>query len=250
MSSLYSTILGFRVFAGDHEKAFNRIIEQAEKRNFQHVMFVTGTRLLRGRWSKKIRPLLTGGHLLLPKGSGVRRAAKLLHQPIETRFAEVDVFMNLLRHALEHKQTLFFLGSCHETISAAVDNLRKNFPGIAILGSHNGYFSEKRGEEIAEAVKKFAPHYLFVGMGFPRQDAWIEKYKKFFPTTVCISVGDTFELCAGTRRRAPQWMRDKGIEGMHKARQQPLRVFRLFCVFLFICASIVQRLRKKGKPHT
>lgn len=243
-----STVFDFRVFGGTRDEALARIFDCAAEKSFHHVMFATGLRLLRGRLSKRYRALYTYAHLILPEGRSVRWAAKVFKHPVAESFSPVEFLMDIIRDAIRGKQTIFFLGSDPEVLSSAIDKLRVSFPEIRIVGSHHGYFSRDRGQDIVQAIRKFSPDYLFVGMGFPFQDFWIEEHREAFPHTTCISVGHAFDLCAGVRQRGPRWMRRAGLEGLYKAGANPLRVGRLFKLVVFVFLVWWDRLfRMKGK---
>jgi N-acetylglucosaminyldiphosphoundecaprenol N-acetyl-beta-D-mannosaminyltransferase len=202
---------------------------------------------LSGRLRRRPAALLKKADLLVPEGRGAGWAARRFRQESGERFAVIDVFMNLIRLSIEKKQTVFFLGGEFETLTAAMENLRKNFPEIRIIGSHHGFFNQSRQGDIVKAIKKFSPDYVFVGMGFPYQDQWVMDNRDGLPDSVFIGVGNAFDLCAGESRRGPQWMRRLGLEGLDKALHRPWRIIRFFKLPVFIVLVFWDRLfRKKG----
>lgn len=245
-------ILGLRIFTGSLEAALDEILLLSEKQTSQQIYFITAVRLLKARLSKKYARIYKNGALLLPVGRGMRWAAKKYGTQLEHMFSPVDLFMDLLRRIIDNKQSVFFLGSKAAAMSKAVDNFRKNFPLLRILGSHAGFFDKQRSEQIVQAINKFSPKYLFVGMGFPKQECWIENNKKTLPDLVTIPVGNAFDLSAGISRRGPAWMKKKGLEGLYKLKTNPLRLFRFFKLILFwfiveLNSFKVRRNRKKYK---
>jgi N-acetylglucosaminyldiphosphoundecaprenol N-acetyl-beta-D-mannosaminyltransferase len=131
----------------------------------------------------------------------------------------------------------------------AVDNLRKSFPELRIVGMHHGYYKANRAEDIATAIRKATPIFLFIGMGYPRQEQWVYEHTKPMTSTIAICVGNTLDLCAGEESRGPMWMRRMHIEGLYKVSRNPMRVFRIFWIFLLVFVVYWNKIfhRKKWK---
>jgi len=248
MARRYSTILNFKIFCGDRLQTIEKIADRTAKKNFYHVSFVSALRLYRTGYSKKIRRLYSKMDLLLPSGRGICWASRRYKQKLSSCFAAIDLMMDLIRSAISKKQTVFFLGTTQENLNLAIDKLRQSFPDLKIVGSHHGFFSKERGSDIIQAVKKSAPDYLFVGMGHPHQDYWIQENRNFFTETTCVSVGNAFDLCAGARNRGPVWYRKNGLEGIFKAFQNPLRLWKAPLLPLFAFSVLWHTIiRRKGR---
>lgn len=247
MSRTYSHLFGFRIFAGSMEDLLARIAEMAAQEMAASITFVTAIRLIKAHFFKKQAAILNSATLLVPQGRGITWVARRLGEPVTTFFSPADVSMNVLRGAIEHKQTLFFLGSKPDTILKAVTTLRKSFPEMRIVGSYHGYFKHDRGQDIVAAIRKSSPSFLFVGMGYPRQEQWIIQNQKVTPSTVTISVGNTFDLCAGITTRGPLWLRRRGLEGIAKAFRNPLRFGRFFWMIVLVFMVFWHKIFKKQR---
>ncbi|MGI6587894.1 MAG: WecB/TagA/CpsF family glycosyltransferase [Peptococcia bacterium] len=55
-------------------------------------------------------------------------------------------------------------------------------------------------------------------------------------TSVAIGVGGTFDVLAGTARRAPLWMQKRGLEWLYRLCQQPRRLGRMLALPGFVRA--------------
>lgn len=225
------------------------IIEELEnkidQKQFAHLIFSTGYRFSRTLFSKKIKNIYKKSSIIIPEGKSMRWALGIKNNISTNRITQIDTFINLVRSSLQKEQTLFFLGSKKETLSIAISKLQQSFKGIKIVGSHPGYFSIKREKDILEAIKKLSPALLFVGTGFPNQEIWIQKNKKYFPNSICIGIGNSFELSAGTEKRAPVILRKWGIEGFYRFLKKPLRFTRLFPLSIFIFLVIKEKITRK-----
>ncbi len=247
MAKLFSNIFGLRILSGSMETAISEITDLTENKNFSHVSIITGLRILKIRLSKKYTKIFKKADIFLPEGKSIRWVSNLLNKKVGSGFTAIDVFMNLIRDAVLKKQSIFFLGATQNSIKLAIENLKKSFPEIKIIGSHHGYFSKERNKDIVEAIRKFSPTYLFVGIGFPNQDVWIQENAKNFTSTVCLSIGNSFDLSSGVMKRAPKKFQEKGIEGLYKAWKNPIRAFRIFKYPFLLFITIWDKIFKKHK---
>ncbi len=86
-------------------------------------------------------------------------------------------FMN---HFFQRKETSishYFLGAsdaCLETLKRKITEIQ---PGYRLAGSHNGYFGTSEEQEIAEDINRCQPDIVWVGLGTPKQQEWIDRNK-------------------------------------------------------------------------
>ena len=81
------------------------------------------------------------------------------------------------------------------------------------------------------------PILLFVGLGAPKQEYWIERYS-YLPAKVMMGIGGSFEFVAGFRKRAPLLIQKIGFEWFWRLCMEPRRLWRRYLVgntiFLFV----------------
>jgi hypothetical protein len=84
---------------------------------------------------------------------------------------------------------------------------------------------------------------VFVGLGCPKQERWMAEHRGRV-NAVMIGVGAAFDFHAGTVQRAPAWMRDNGLEWLHRFASEPRRLWRRYLVTntLFILGAVRQLL--------
>ena len=74
-------------------------------------------------------------------------------------------------------------------------------------------------------IAAFRPDVLMVGMGMPRQEAWIERCYDRLPDCVTLPVGAAFDYEAGAIRTPPSWTGRMGLEGAYRLVCEPRRMF-------------------------
>jgi N-acetylglucosaminyldiphosphoundecaprenol N-acetyl-beta-D-mannosaminyltransferase len=79
-------------------------------------------------------------------------------------------------------------------------------------------------------VAESGAELLFVAMGVPRQEYFIEEHWEHLGARVVIGVGGSFDVIAGLRKRAPVLIQRAGLEWAYRLAQEPRRLFRRYLV--------------------
>ena len=128
---------------------------------------------------------------------------------------------------------VFYLGGAPGVAEEAARRLGARYPG-AEIAVRNGFFDMSPGSEenasVVQQIAEFEPHILFVGMGMPRQEIWIDRNQDLLPPTVALSVGAAFDYEAGVQTPAPRWMGRLGVEWLFRLVGDPRRLFARYCV--------------------
>jgi N-acetylglucosaminyldiphosphoundecaprenol N-acetyl-beta-D-mannosaminyltransferase len=101
-------------------------------------------------------------------------------------------------------------------------------PTLQFLGSYHGPCSpdgllEDQGKVLSEILEK-RPDFIWVGLGTPKQYAWINRIKHRLDHGVLLAVGFAFDVNAGTKTDAPLWMQGIGLTWMHRLASEPRRL--------------------------
>jgi len=111
---------------------------------------------------------------------------------------------------------------------AAADRLTERFPALSIVGVHHGYFKETEESSVIDKIRAAAPDFLFVCMGFPRQEEFLVRNHNVLPSVrMALGLGGALDVWSGNIRRAPFWMQKCGLEWLYRLLKQPSRLPRL-----------------------
>ncbi len=184
---------------------------------------------------------------VFPDGSGVKLAGKIQGTPIEANVNGTDLFPLLMSALAKEGLRVFFVGAKRGVLAKLVESVAQRWPGVVLTGWTVGFFSQD--SEVIEAIKLFGADVVFVGMGVPRQELWIDRCGDATGARVALAVGGLFDFFSGTIPRAPQWMRRLGIEWLFRLYQEPGRMWRRYIIgnFEFI-ARVIARRRRGSKP--
>lgn len=166
-------------------------------------------------------PLIAWAHL-------TGHASRLFH-----RCTYLDWREDFWPLAAQQGWRVFYLGGVPGVVETAKAQLLERHPALQIDG-RDGYFDCSDGAEANSAVLSqiidFKPHVVFVGMGMPRQELWIEGNYDALPNCVIFSVGAAFDYEVGVQIPAPRWMGRAGIEWLFRLICNPRRLFTRYCI--------------------
>lgn len=178
---------------------------------------------------------------VVPDGIGIIVAAKLQKEALQERIAGFDVMTSLLEKADAHKLSCFFLGASEAVNEKAVQQIQKTYPNLIVAGRHHGYF-DISDAEVQEQVIASEADLVFVALGFPKQEKWIDACMPRCHKGTFIGVGGSFDVFAGNVKRAPDFWIKWNIEWLYRLLKQPFRWKRMLPIVKFLWLIV----RKKG----
>ncbi len=190
------------------------------------IIAINPEKVMKARENRSLLGFLNGVDLLIPDGIGVVLAARLLEQARIERVPGSELMPAICARAATRGYTVFVYGAAQEVNQRAVDTLRVTYPGLKIVGSQHGYLSEAEMPQFISRINSCAPDVLFVALGSPRQEAWIQKYVPDLKVKVCQGVGGTLDVLAGTVKRAPPLFRRLHLEWFYRLATNPRRAGR------------------------
>ena len=121
------------------------------------------------------------------------------------------------------------------------------FPEVQISGFRDGYFHDE--ESLIKTIRESRTDVLLVAMGVPYQDEWIAANLDRLGVRVAMGVGGLFDFYSGRIPRAPQWVRELGLEWAFRLCQEPGRMWRRYIIgnTVFLARVVSARIRQSFK---
>lgn len=190
--------------------------------------------------------LINSASLIIPDGIGVIKASKILRTPLKEKVAGVELGEATLKHCAEHGIGVFFLGAKPGVANDAAKVMQEKYPGLPVLGTHDGYF-KKTGEEndavISEIVASQAK-VLFVCLGVPAQEKWIyENRDRLIGVKVALALGGSLDVYSGNVKRAPKLFIRLGLEWFYRLLKEPKRIGRMMKLPKFYFGTWLYRIK-------
>ncbi|HOX60430.1 MAG TPA: WecB/TagA/CpsF family glycosyltransferase [Candidatus Magasanikbacteria bacterium] len=178
--------------------------------------------------------VLNSSDLNVADGSGITILTRG-HLP---RYPGVELMRDILEIANEKSSKIFLLGTGNQkTLGTAVAKIKEKYPRIIISGTNIGPHFDQSGKITDESVDEesinqiimTAPEIVFVAFGHGKQEKWIMKHKKDFPSVrIMMGVGGSIDMIAGVQRRAPCFLRKIGLEWLWRLICEPKRIGRIY----------------------
>ena len=158
-------------------------------------------------------------------GIGIVWAARCLGLPVRDRVAGIDLLAELLALCAAEGFKPYFLGATSEIIHKSVVRVRQQYPTICFAGLRDGYFRPEQELEIVDQIRCSGADCLFIGMPTPRKERFLAAHRDSLNVPFIMGVGGSFDILAGTVRRAPTGMQTCGLEWLYRVYQEPRRMW-------------------------
>ncbi len=164
--------------------------------------------------------------LVAPDGAPVAWMLRRLGARQQRRLAGPDLMADTLGQAAAAGVAIFLYGASGDTLQQLQLALRARWPDLLIAGARSPPFHSPSAAEIAadvDAINRSSAGIVWVGLGCPKQECWMAA-RRGQVQAVMVGVGAAFDFLAGTTARAPRWMREHGLEWLHRLAIEPRRL--------------------------
>jgi len=200
----------------------------------QYIVTPNVDHIIKLQTDKNFQEIYKNASLVLTDGTPLLWAAKYLGTPIKEKISGSDIFPVLCKLSSEKGYKVFFLGGRPDAAERAAKQLKNRYNKLDVVGIYApplGFENnEIENDKIITMIKCVQPDILFVGLGAPKQEKWIYKYRKDYNVPVSIGIGAAFEFIAGMVKRAPGWMQKTGLEWFWRVLMEPKRLWKRYFI--------------------
>lgn len=238
----FATVLGCRVDALDTSAAVERIVELARGGGWFSVVTLGTEMVVRAQRDSQFRELINDSALSLCDTIGVLWAARLQGVRIPERVSGADLIEPLCASLALEKIPVYLVGGKGDTAARAAAQLVSRHPGLIVAGTRDGYYRDIVA--LLEEIRASGAHLILVGLGSPRQEAWIRMYLPYSGAFVGIGVGGSLDVIAGNVQRAPVALRRLNLEWLYRLFKEPQRWRRQLALPVFVFLWLRSRVFK------
>lgn len=199
--------------------------------------------------SEEYREVLQASERVLPDGIGIHVGCRLLGTSLKANVNGTDLFPRLCERFAETGHSIYLLGARPGVAQAAAEAMQAKYPGLEFAGARDGYFSEDEETEVIESINASGAAVLLVAFGVPKQELWLAQNKGRLRIPVQMGVGGLFDFYSGRIPRAPQWLRELGMEWSWRLLQEPGRMWKRYLVGNWVFLYRVWKQSKRS-PRT
>ncbi len=237
-------VLGIRIDSLTKQQALDKVVGFLGSKGQYKIFTPNPEMLVDAQKDEYFKEVLNSGDLNLCDGFGITLVTNWKIK----RLPGADFMLDICQLAVERGQTIYLLGSGNrEAVAKTAEKLQFKYPKLRIVGYNEGpeiktvkagkrWLIQSDNEEVIHDIIMTAPDILFVGFGHGKQEKWIEENLPSLPSVkVAMGIGGSFDYMANKIKRAPQWMRQIGLEWFYRLVMQPWRIKRIFkAIFTFL----------------
>jgi N-acetylglucosaminyldiphosphoundecaprenol N-acetyl-beta-D-mannosaminyltransferase len=195
-----------------------------------YIAMMNVAKLVKMRSDKELAQSILAADLIGADGVPLVWVSRLFGTPLPGRVNGTDLMYRLLERASEKRYRIFFFGAKEAVLKRVLEVVRRDYPGVQIAGSQDGYFTAAEELAIVNKIRLAEPDILLIAFGTPKKELWVKRYLSAMRVPVIHGVGGSFDVMAGVVHRAPLWMQRSGLEWFFRVLQEPGRMWRRYLV--------------------
>lgn len=223
------------------EAAVDAAAEHIRNRTRCRVVTPNAEFALEAKKNSRFLNILNTSQLVLADGISVIYASKLVGNAMSGRVTGVGFAQALAKKLSESGGSLYLLGAKPGVAEAAAQKLQKTYPGLIIAGTHDGYFKEE--SPVVAAINEAHPDALFVCLGAPKQEYFMEDHDAELEVPVMAGLGGSMDVLAGNVKRAPEFFQKSGLEWLYRLCKEPKRIKRMAKLPVYLLDAFFWRIK-------
>jgi N-acetylglucosaminyldiphosphoundecaprenol N-acetyl-beta-D-mannosaminyltransferase len=242
-------VLGTRVDATSYPDALSRIARWARSQESRYVCVSTVNNVMVARRDPGFRRVMNDADLVTPDGMPLVWALRWLGLPDATRVRGTDLMISVLDGAARQEVPVGVYGGDPKALEAFVHRVRTRWPGLDVAYAYSPPFrtpSLEEEDKVVREITESGARILFVALGCPKQERWMARHRGRL-SAVMVGVGAAIDFVAGTKKEAPRFLQDAGLEWLFRLATEPRRLWRRYLpqnpVFMALLALQVARHR-------
>lgn len=194
-----------------------------------HVVTLNAEMAMQAQENDRLAAVIHQAELVVPDGAGVVFYLRLRGQTIQ-RCPGIELAAQMLVQAAQARWPVFFYGGEPEVAATAARNWQARYPQLVMAGVEDGYGDAAAQALLLARLQQLQPRLIFVGLGVPRQEFWIQEHRALCPQATWVGVGGSFDIWADRKSRAPQVLRNNNLEWTYRLYQEPWRWRRMLAL--------------------
>jgi N-acetylglucosaminyldiphosphoundecaprenol N-acetyl-beta-D-mannosaminyltransferase len=246
LPAVRSHLLGYPVDSLDMNDAVSVLGKFVQEQGLHHVVAINANKLWLAERTPPLKAIMKRAELVIPEYAVVW-GCRMLRRPLKGHVGGVMLLKAVLPWLERTEIPVYFLGAKQSVLDQMQARIKDAHRRIVIAGAHCVYFEPSREHDIVKEINQSGAQILFVAMGSPRQELWIEKHRSELKVKVALGVGGSFDVLAGLKKDAPQWMRH-GVEWLYRLAQDPKNLWKRYLTTnpWFVWRILHERVRGGG----
>lgn len=167
------------------------------------------------------------------------------------QYCGAEIFKDIVS---SRKCRMMFMGSSQETLDGLKKELMKMNPDVECMKFVELPFrkvEEFDYFEIAKMIEADQPKIIWVALGAPKQERFMNMLLPYLSSGVMIGVGAAFKFYSGTEEsRCPDWMQKSHLEFVYRIMQDPKKQLnRCYWIIKTLPGLYLDEVRRKRESE-
>ena len=193
--------------------------------------------------------------MVLPDGMPLVWAMRMQGATLDDRCYGPEFMARVIATSQDSAWSHYLYGTTDETLATLQDVMRTRWPRAIVAGRQSppfGPFDDAAEMANIEKINASGATIVWVGLGCPKQELWMQRYRRHLRGCVVIASGTAFDFIAGVKPQAPAWMQRSGLEWLFRLASEPRRLWKRYLLrnpyFIVQFALQMCRLRWRHPP--
>jgi N-acetylglucosaminyldiphosphoundecaprenol N-acetyl-beta-D-mannosaminyltransferase len=229
-----ASILGVQTDAQRFDQAIDQLQDWATDSKGRYVCTCPVYTLMMCRENPLVMRAVNGADMVTADGMPVVWVQRRRGHKEAERVYGPDVMEALLARTADTNIKHYFWGGLPGVADTLVQRMKAQHPTLKVAGTYSPPVSavgDTPDSAVVERLNDSGADVIWVGLGSPKQDIWMMRYRPALRAPLLIGVGAAFDMLAGVKSQAPRWMQRSGLEWVFRLAQEPRRLGRRYLVY-------------------
>jgi len=234
----------------DLRSALDHFFDAIETRQGGYIGCTCTHGIVEAEKDERLRRILNGSLMTLPDGMPTVWMGRLKGVPVR-RVTAPDFMAAAINDPRARRARHYFYGASPATLTRIAERASATLGKGAIVGTYSPPLRAAGVPEQPAIIARIAsaePDVIWVGLGLPKQEYWMDWHQRHFPNAVLVGVGAAFDWYAGDKPRAPLWMQSLGLEWLHRVATEPRRLWPRYRTVVPLALGVMARDLLRPQP--
>jgi len=242
-----ANVLGVGVHTVNLQSAALLLETQIRERRKGYVCLAGVHGVMEAQRSSHLKAIFAKAILVAPDGMPIVWISRLQGFAATERVFGPDLMTDIMGRAEFRNCVHFLCGGENGVVDKLRDEMLRRFPWVKIAGIYSPPFRPLSNEEerkFIENVRTLQPDIIWVGISTPKQERFMAHYLPMLDTTLMIGVGAAFLFHTGAIRDSPKWIKQSGLQWLHRLSQEPARLWKRYLLNnpAFVFYAVLQKI--------
>jgi len=237
-------VLGVAVHAVDKQSTALLVAEQIRSGEKGYVCLTGVHGIMEAQRDPDLKSIFAEALLVAPDGMPTVWMGHLQGFTTMQRVFGPDLMLDIMGRAECRNCVHFLCGGEPGVAETLRDEMLRRFPWVQISGTYSPPFrpmTVMEESELKATVRSLRPDIIWVGLSTPKQERFMARYLPVLDTKLMVGVGAAFLFHTGAIKDSPIWVKNAGLQWLHRLLQEPSRLWRRYLLnnpwFIF-CALL------------